>query len=423
MIDLNRRHFLQSASLLAGCGYVGSLLAGPTEAKPAFAPHPNFDPTALFLTWQRDPTTTMTIQWIGDDEKAGLSRPIWYAKSAAGEWQSHPSTSKRFPLTDRWIFRTELTGLEPDTEYRFRVGLDSAERRFRTMPAKATNTIHFVSGGDSGVGKHAINNNHVAAAQAPMFVVLGGDLAYENGTSAKTFLEFLKNYSRDLKDDSGRLIPLLACMGNHEAAGGFQRMRKDAPFFYAMFDGLYEHSGYAKLDFGDYLSLVFLDTNHTTPIEGAQTDWLGATLKEREECPTVFCFNHVPAYPSFRPFGFDALEANTSTKIRKHFCPIFERYNVDAVFEHHDHTFKRTHPMLDGRVNDNGIVYLGDGSWGKIRPPKTPQQRPYLAVSDESYHLSVHRIEGRERFHIALSDAGRVVDVCVTTKRSHRRTT
>jgi acid phosphatase type 7 len=111
MIDLNRRHFLQSASLLAGCGYVGSLLAGPTEAKPAFAPHPNFDPTALFLTWQRDPTTTMTIQWIGDDEKAGLSRPIWYAKSAAGEWQSHPSTSKRFPLTDRWIFRTELTGL------------------------------------------------------------------------------------------------------------------------------------------------------------------------------------------------------------------------------------------------------------------------------------------------------------------------
>ena len=37
MIDLNRRHFLQSASLLAGCGYASSLLAGPTETKPAFA--------------------------------------------------------------------------------------------------------------------------------------------------------------------------------------------------------------------------------------------------------------------------------------------------------------------------------------------------------------------------------------------------
>jgi len=74
-------------------------------------------------------------------------------------------------------------------------------------------------------------------------------------------------------------------------------------------------------------------------------------------------------------------------------------------------------------VNERGIVYLGDGSWGKIRPPKSPQQRPYLAVTDESYHLSVHRIEGKERSHVALADTGRVVDVYVTTKRSHRRAT
>ena len=44
--------------------------------------------------------------------------------------------------------------------------------------------------------------------------------------------------------------------------------------------------------------------------------------------------------------------------------------------------------------------------------------RPYLAVADESYHLSVHRIEGRQQFHVALSDTGRVVDVCTSTKRA-----
>ena len=70
-------------------------------------------------------------------------------------------------MTDKSIFRAELTGLEPDTDYRFRVGLDSAEQRFRTMPAKATNTIHFVSGGDAGVGPHTVQTNHVAAAQSP----------------------------------------------------------------------------------------------------------------------------------------------------------------------------------------------------------------------------------------------------------------
>jgi hypothetical protein len=219
------------------------------------------------------------------------------------------------------------------------------------------------------------------------------------------------------------LIPLLGCLGNHEVVGGYGKTRKEAPFFYSVFDGLFPETGYASLDFGDYLSLIFLDTNHTSPIEGAQTDWLAKTLKDREECPTVFAFNHVPAYPSFRPFKYAAGEEGTGAGNRKHWVPLFERYNVDAVFEHHDHTFKRTRPLLDGRVNDNGIVYLGDGSWGQLRRPETPEQRPYLAVTDQAYHISVHRIEGRERFHVALSDVGRVVDVCVTSKRSHRRTT
>jgi hypothetical protein len=127
----------------------------------------------------------------------------------------------------------------------------------------------------------------------------------------------------------------------------------------------------------------------------------------------------VPAYPSFRPFDLDNDEGSTGADSRKHWCPLFERYGVDAVFEHHDHTFKRTHPLLDGRADANGVPYIGDGSWGKLRRPKTTAERPYLAVAKQSYHLSLHRIEGRERFHIALSDKGKVMDVCRTTKRAH----
>jgi hypothetical protein len=418
MHHLNRRHFLQASSFVLASGYAHSAFGDDDVPTPAFALQPTFEPTALFLTWQRDPTTTMTIQWIGD-ETDGADRPIWFSKNGSGQWRRQPAVAKQYPRTERWIHRTELTGLAADTEYVFRVGLDSAERRFRTMPAKATNPIHFVSGGDAGIGSHPIQTNRVAAAQAPQFVVIGGDLAYENGKDANVFLEFLTNYSRDLRDGQ-RLIPMLACIGNHEVDGGYAKPRSDAPYFYAMFDGLFTDSGYASLDFGDYLSIVLLDTNHTTPIEGAQTDWLAQTLKKRKDCPTVFVFNHVPAYPSFRPFDAGPFggDLGTGSGNRKHWVPLFERYNVDAVFEHHDHTYKRTHPLLDGRTNKNGIVYLGDGSWGKIRKPAKPDARPYLAVTDEAYHLSVHRIEGDERFHVALSDTGRVVDVCATTKRA-----
>ena len=241
----------------------------------------------------------MTIQWVGE-EKEAVERPIWYAKRGANIWQQKTGTARRFPLTDRWILRTELSGLEPGTDYRFHVGLDSAEEKFRTMPAKATETIHFVSGGDSGIKKHAVATNHVAAAQSPMFVVMSGDIAYEDAKSPAIFLQFLKNYSRDLRDAQGRMIPLLGGIGNHEVLGRFGRPRHEAPFFYAVFDGLYPETGYASLDFGDYLSLVFLDSNHTSPVAGAQSDWLDKTLKAREEMPTVFAFNHVPSYPSVR---------------------------------------------------------------------------------------------------------------------------
>jgi acid phosphatase type 7 len=420
MLDFNRRRFLQTSSLVMAGGLARNVRAADAGAAPQFAATPSFDPTALFLTWQRDPTTTMTVQWVGGEKTDG-DRPLWYAKAGSDAWQQQAHAARQFPLTDKWLFRSEMTGLEPDTDYVFRVGTDSAEQRFRTMPTKATNTISFVSGGDAGVGPHTVASNKVAAAQSPQFVVLGGDIAYENGRSPMTFLEFLKAYSRDLRDEKQRLIPLLGCIGNHEVNGSYNKGRESAPFFYSIFDGLYPETGFASLDFGDYLSLVFLDTAHTTPIEGEQTDWLGKTLQAHEECPTVFVFNHVPAYPSVREFSGHDNEAGTGGGNRKHWVPLFERYNVDAVFEHHDHAYKRSHPLSDGLVSKNGIVYLGDGSWGKIRRPDTPEKRPYLALTHEAYHLSVHQIEGENRSHVALSDKGRVVDVCVTTKRSHRR--
>ena len=196
------------------------------------------------------------------------------------------------------------------------------------------------------------------------------------------------------------------------------KRRAEAPFFYAMFDGLFRDTGYATLDFGDYMSLVLLDSNHTTPIHGEQTSWLEKQLKEREENPNLFVFYHVPSYPSFRTYDLNAEEKGTGAESRRHWVPLFQRYNVNAVFEHHDHTYKRTFPLVDGHKDKNGVPYLGDGSWGKFRRPKTPEVIPYLAVSQESYHYSLHRIEGNQRFHVAMSDSGKVVNVCLTKKRS-----
>jgi len=413
MTNVDRRSFLGSS--LGG-------IAGAISCVPTLLAQSTIEPAGLdtlFLTWQRDPTTSVAIQWVG----AVVPDAVVYYGELASEIGSRAAVRTRtYPETQWQVHRCELTGLRPGTEYQFRVSCASDTYRFRTMPAKATDAFQFVSGGDSGIDQHAIRTNILAAQQEPYFALIAGDLAYDNGKDADTFLAFLRNYHRHMVDAHGRLIPMISCIGNHEVKGGYKAQRADAPFFLSVFDGLFKERTFEVIDVGDYLSLVLLDTGHIAPIGGEQADWLEKTLADRQERPHLIVANHVPAYPSHRaPEGSDG-EPGTGAENRKHWSPLFERYHVDVVLEHHDHTFKRTHPLTNGLYDKNGVLYLGDGSWGKLRIPNTPEQRSYLASVSSSYHLSVHRLEGQQCFHVALDASGKVADVCVTHgKRPARR--
>lgn len=408
MVFSSRRAFLGAAisGLVSGKILAADKLPVAVPVRDSAA----FQPTTLFLTWQRDPTTTMTVQWIGATGETA-DTTVSYSAAQVGPWQAQPAIARPYPRTDLKVFRAELTGLSPGTDYEFCIGKHSPIYRFRTMPARTTNPIHFISGGDCGVNAHTVANNIQAARQDPMFAVVGGDLGYDNGRSVEVSLAFVRNYSKHMIGRDGRLIPMVPCIGNHEVDGGFDKPRAKAPFFYALFDGLFRETGFATLDFGDYLSLVLLDTGHTSPIAGAQTDWLDKTLKSRADHPNVLVVNHVPAYPSHRKM------ATTGDGNRKHWVPLFQKYRVPVVLEHHDHTFKRTKPLLDGLAHDNGVLYLGDGSWGRLRTPFTPEQLSFLASTSKDYHLSLHRIQGEERFHLALDENGRVMDICRSGQR------
>ncbi len=430
MSAFDRRDFLRlTLGGLTTAIYAGSTEVGGPECfgqervdalRPANVRRPIPGPDTLILTWQQDPTTTMTIQWIGPE----VTEPenIWYATLDAPIWQIEKAITKPYPNTDLKVYRCELTGLKPGTEYQFHLGRPDQETRFRTMPAKATNTIQFVSGGDCGVNLHAIGTNMLAARQEPYFALIAGDLAYDNGRSPEVFTQFLRNYHEHMVDPQGRMIPMLSCLGNHEVNGGYKKTRADSPQYLSLFDGFYSERTYGVFDIGDYLSMVLLDTDHIAPIAGEQTDWLARTLSDRQERPHLIVANHVPAYPSYRPPEGLNGKTGTGDEQRVNWCPLFERYNVDVVLEHHDHTFKRTHPLVNGLKDKHGVVYLGDGSWGKLRIPKQPESRPYLAAVSPAYHVTVHRLEGDQRFHVALEETGRVADVCATfSKRPARR--
>jgi hypothetical protein len=78
---------------------------------------------------------------------------------------------------------------------------------------------------------------------------------------------------------------------------------------------------------------------------------------------------------------------------------------VQTVFEHHDHTFKRTKPLLGGLENVNGIRYVGDGLWGVgSRAPDTA--RSYLETANQTHHVHLVTITPTERTVEAVNMQG-----------------
>jgi hypothetical protein len=100
-----------------------------------------------------------------------------------------------------------------------------------------------------------------------------------------------------------------------------------------------------------------------------------------------------------------------SKKIREHWCPLFEKCGVKIAFEHHDHTFKRTLPIRDGKMDPKGVTYLGDGAWGvSTRNPALAKPRWYIAKAGMVRHLYLVTLYPKSRHVLAINENGQVFD-------------
>jgi hypothetical protein len=375
------------------------------------------DPLSIYLTLEGDPTTTMTVRWVTSGDAADDT--LQYCESGTLGWKNTEGSHIPMPNKQPYlIHRVELTGLSPDSDYFFRLGAEEPAFKFRTLPNTLNQPIRFVVGGDmyhDDLEPFAAMNKTVASTN-PMFVVLGGDIAYASpklslfNEDYNRWYTWLKTWKETMISPDGRMIPFLIAIGNHEVIGRYNQTPDRAKFFYALFKRP-KLSGYQAVDFGNYMSVVILDSDITHPIDGEQKEWLKQILFARRSIPHKFAAYHVPAYPSVRKFT-----GTVSKRVRDHWVPLFEEYGVNAVFEHHDHTYKRTHPLYRGKVdNQRGILYLGDGAWGvgKPREPKSPDQRWYLAKTKASNNVILVILYGDERHYIAIDTQGNTVD-CTT---------
>src|SRR5687767_9322546 len=123
---MRSRHFSHSPSLNSRGHSVFRSLAAATLAIVACAilqpaARANYDLVGVYLTWQRDPATTMTVNWV--NLYAEGEAAAWYRVLGTTEWTNVKGGEHRTAgASVLQIRRVELTGLTPDTTYEFVVG-------------------------------------------------------------------------------------------------------------------------------------------------------------------------------------------------------------------------------------------------------------------------------------------------------------
>ena len=325
-IALASRPMRQIAERLRKAGRFNTFLAllavamlvayGGTKPSPAVpTPEDAFFRVTPYV--QHPSTNAMTILWVSD-RNAWAMVELWPASDRSHSFfqdvrpreatelgyfgYSHPK--QYLPSGTQWQYQHRFTGLQPDTEYGYRVYYGNGESytsSFRTAPAEFR-PVHFIAYSDSetqpsSTGDRVVWENYAVdhdttpnssrryyidqtegyasnictmVASKPDFIVIAGDLA-EKGSDQTHWDEFWRHNAGELNDPAGS-TPILAAPGNHEYHGyyaaddyGERGMRKFLSYFEFEPNGADvdddQQERFHRLDYGP-VAVIFIDPNN-----------------------------------------------------------------------------------------------------------------------------------------------------------------
>jgi len=373
------------------------------------------EPLHVYLTYSDAPETSIDINIILPRDSEAVEVHFDTAPHAEpGEYANHvPAQYVQTPmeLSDRrTLYVVALKELTPGTVYHFMTTDEqtgaSTPRSFRTLPG-GNAPIRFVNGGDMGVDGAVLPLLGLAGKQDPDFGLIGGDIAYVNGLLGgfATWDQWLKNWGELMVTTDGRMIPIVAAIGNHET-NRYNTEDTDlrAPWYTSLFGRQGDDIFYSR-KFGDNIAFFLMDSGHLRQHGGAQTEWLAAELEKYKDVKYKFAAYHIPLYPAHRPY-----DGEGSALGRVHWGPLFDQYALTVGFEHHDHVMKRTKPLRNGQVVEQGTIFVGDGCFG--RGPRTIDAEPrwYNQVESATAHFWVVDVADDKISLKAIDPEGTVLD-------------
>jgi 3',5'-cyclic AMP phosphodiesterase CpdA len=194
-------------------------------------------------------------------------------------------------------------------------------------------------------------------------------------------------------------------MGNHE---------KNHAHYYKYF-ALPKPEYYYSYKYGNAEFFVLdTNTNRTASFApgGEQYVWLDKALAS-SEAKWKICYHHHPAYSSDDDdFGNSWKGPTTSGDLRvRNLVKLYEKHNVDVVFNGHIHVYERTWPIRAGKVDQKmGVTYVTSGGGGGKLENFAPTPAFFKQEFRSDYHFCYVTIH-KGTFHFkAFDHEGRLFD-------------
>ena len=179
-----------------------------------------------------------------------------------------------------------------------------------------------------------------------------------------------------------KLVPMIIATGNHDLGiNSINNAIIPHNEYEPLFKHYYPQSSHGGLKIpdlanrksyfhhliGDKILILSLDSGYEANPGGEQSVWLESILSKYSKMPIKIAQYHEPMFSSC-DYSSDS---EFTIEGRKHWVPLFDKYNVTVVFENHSHKLKRTYPLVNGSKSEtgHGTVYLGEGSWGATDEP------------------------------------------------------
>ena len=271
------------------------------------------------------------------------------------------------------IVEATVDGLTPSSRYRYRVETAGGvwHGEFATAPPNGKAVpFSFCVIGDSryGIEQHRRVVQRMSQ-EVPDFVLGTGDMVDE-GFRQDQWQQFFDVENEMLRDNV-----YFPALGNHDRQGRGRTADSYRAFFSVPENGG-DSERYYAFTYGSSRFLI-LDSNAYSFALTDQTAWIERELIAARQDPSI---QHIFAVMHHPPFSISL--HGGATDLRERWTPLFEKYNVSAVFSGHDHVYSR--------AEHEGVRYFVSGGGGAPLYPRRPKPNPIDAAAVKKFERVLH---------------------------------